>query len=174
MSRAQSNNTPRRHYVRAAILCLTLLVLLSACENSTDPFIGFGGDGAITATQAGGNWSFTVQRTSTLGCTSGSLANGQALTAHLDVLADGTVVTATSTWQRPPETLVRPLSGVITLSTGFASLFMAASAGSSAAMELRGTMTSAGAFTGTLTDPAPGSFQVFGACSYSASGTKTG
>lgn len=159
--------------MRAAILCLTLLVSLSACENSTDPFIGFGGDGAITAAQASGNWSFTVQRTSTLGCTTGSLANGQALTAQLSVLADGTV-TATSTWQNPPSTEIRPLSGAITLSTGFASLFMAASAGSSAAMELRGTMTSAGAFTGTLTDPAPGSFQVFGACSYTASGTKTG
>jgi hypothetical protein len=154
-------------------LCLTLFVSLSACENSTDPFIGFGGDGSITATQASGNWTFTVQRTSTLGCTTGSLANGQALTAQLNVLADGTV-TATSTWQNPPSTQPRPVSGAVTLSTGFADLFMAASPGSSAAMEMRGTITSAGAFTGTLTDPAPGSFQVFGACSYTVSGSKTG
>jgi hypothetical protein len=159
--------------VRPAIVCLTLLASLSACENSTDPFIGFGGDGAITATQAAGNWTFTVQRTSTLGCTTGSLANGQTLTAQLNVLADGTVP-ATSTWQNPPSTEVRPVSGAVTLSTGFADLFMAASPGSSAAMEMRGTMTAAGAFSGTLTDPAPGSFQVFGACSYTASGIKTG
>lgn len=159
--------------MRPAILCLTLFVSLSACENSTDPFIGFGGDGSITTAQASGNWSFTVQRTSTLGCTTGSLANGQALTAQLNVVADGTVTT-TSTWQNPPSTQPRPVSGVITLSTGFADLFMAASPGSSAAMEMRGTITSAGAFTGTLTDPAPGSFQVFGACSYTFSGSKTG
>lgn len=160
--------------MRPTIVCLTLLVSLAGCENSTDPFIGFGGDGAITATQAAGNWSFTVQRTSTLGCTSGSLVDGQVLTAQLNVLADGTIASANSNWQNPPSTLARPVSGAVTLSTGFADLFMAASAGSSAAMELRGTMTSAGALTGTLTDPAPGSFQVFGACSYTASGTKTG
>lgn len=159
--------------MRPAILCLTVLVSISACENSTDPFIGFGGDGAITATQAAGNWSFTVQRTSAP-CASGSLVDGQVLTAQLDVLADGTIVTTTSIWQNPPLTVVRPVSGAITLSTGFVGLIMAASTGSSAAMELRGTMTSAGAFTGTLTDPAAGFFPVFGGCSYTASGTKTG
>ncbi len=159
--------------MRPVILCLTLLVSLSACETSTDPFIGFGDDGSITATQAAGNWSFTVQRTSTLGCTSGSLVDGQALTAQLAVLADGTVTTG-STWQNPPSTQPRPVSGAVTLSTGFADLFMVASPGSSAAMEMRGLITSAGFFSGTLTDPAPGSFQVFGACSYTASGTKTG
>lgn len=159
--------------MRPAIFCVTLVVSLSACENSTDPFIGFGDDGSITATQAAGNWSFTVQRTSTLGCTSGSLVDGQTLTAQLAVLADGTLTTA-STWQNPPSTLPRPISGAVTLSSGFADLFLAASAGSSAAMEMRGTINSAGAFVGTLTDPAPGSFQVFGACSYTASGSKTG
>ena len=162
-----------RPYVRPAILCLTLLVSLSACETSTEPFPGFGDDGSITATQAAGNWSFTVQRTSTLGCTSGSLANGQTLTAQLTVLSDGTVTTG-STWQNPPSTQPRPVSGSVTLSSGFADLFLAASPGSSAAMEMRGTINSAGGFVGTLTDPAPGSFQVFGACSYTASGSKTG
>ena len=159
--------------MRPAILCLTLLVSLSACETSTDPFPGFGDDGSITATQAAGNWSFTVQRTSTLGCTAGSLANGQTLTAQLAVLSDGTVTTG-STWQNPPSTQPRPVSGAGTLSSGFADLFLVASAGSSAAMEMRGTMNSAGGFVGTLTDPAPGSFEVFGACSYTASGSKTG
>jgi hypothetical protein len=159
--------------VRSTIVCLTLLVSLAGCETSTDPFIGFGGDGAITATQAAGNWSFTVQRTTTP-CASGSLVNGQLLTAQLDVLADGTIATATSAWQNPPSNLVRPVSGAVTLSTGFVSLIMAATTGSSSAMELRGTMTSAGAFSGTLTDPAPGFFPVFGGCSYTASGTKTG
>lgn len=159
--------------MRPAILCLTILVSLSACETSTDPFPGFGDDGSITATQAAGNWSFTVQRTSTLGCTAGSLANGQTLTAQLAVLSDGTVTTG-STWQNPPSTQPRPASGAVTLSSGFADLFLVASAGSQAAMEMRGTMNSAGGFVGTLTDPAPGSFQVFGACSYTVSGSKTG
>jgi hypothetical protein len=159
--------------VRPTLFCLTLLLSVAACETSTDPFIGFGGTPGISQAQATGNWSFTVQQTSTLGCTTGSLANGQVLTASLDVLADGTLATATSIWQNPPTTVVRPLSGSINLSTGFTDLFMSSSAGSSAAMELRGTMTSVGSFTGTLTDPAPGSFQVFGACSYTATGNKT-
>ncbi len=158
--------------MRPAVFCLTLLLTVAACETSTDPFIGFGGTPGITVAQATGNWSFTVQRTSALGCSSGSLANGQVLTASLNVLTDGTLAT-TSFWQNPPTTIVRPLSGSISLGTGISDLFMAASSGSTAAMELRGTMTSAGSFSGTLTDPAPGSFQVFGACSYTATGNKT-
>jgi len=159
--------------VRRIVLLLTLLVSVAACETSTDPFIGFGGTPGITQAQADGNWSFTVQQTSTLGCTTGSLANGQVLTATMDVLADGTLAASTSFWQNPPTTVVRPLSGSIILTSGFTDLFMAAASGSSAAMELRGTMTSVGSFSGTLTDPAPGSFQVFGACSYTATGSKT-
>jgi hypothetical protein len=159
--------------VRKIVLCLTLLVSVAACETSTDPFIGFGGTPGLTQAQATGNWSFTVQRTSTLGCTTGSLADGQVLTASLDVLADGSLAT-TSFWQNPPTTLVRPLSGAVSLTTGIADLFMSASSGSSAAMELQGTMTSAGSFTGTLTDPAPGSLQVVGAFTYTATRSKTG
>lgn len=158
--------------MRPTLFCLTLLLSVAACESSTDPFIGLGGAPGITQAQATGNWSFTVQQTSTLGCTSGSLASGQVLTASLNVSADGTLA-ATSSWQNPPTTVVRPLSGVISLGTGITDLFMAASSGSSGVMELRGTMTSNGSFTGTLTDPAPGSFQVFGACSYTATGSKT-
>lgn len=158
--------------MRRTLFCLSLLLSVAACETTTDPFIGFGGTPGITQAQATGNWSFTVTRTSTLGCTAGSLADGQVLTASFNVLADGSLAT-TSFWQNPPTTLVRPLSGAINLGTGITDLFMAASSGSSAAMELRGTMTSNGSFTGTLTDPAPGSFQVFGACSYTATGTKT-
>ena len=159
--------------MRSTFLRLILFISIAACETTTDPFLGIGGTGGISAAQASGSWSFTVQRTSTLGCTAGSLADGQVLTAQLSVLADGTVAAATSTWQNPPTTLVRPLSGAVNLSTGFADLFMSPSTGSSASMELRGTMISVGSFTGTLTDPAPGSFQVFGACSYTATGTKT-
>jgi hypothetical protein len=159
--------------VRSTVLCLTLVVSLTACETSTDDLIGIGGGGGITAGQAAGNWSFTVHPTSTLSCTSGSLADGQVLTASLDVLSDGTL-SATSFWQNPPTTVVRPLTGAVNLSSGFADLFMVASSGSTASMELRGTMTAAGSFSGTLTDPAPGSFAVFGACSYSTTGTKTG
>ena len=112
------------------VLCLTLLVSVAACETSTDPFIGFGGTPGITQSQADGNWSFTVQQTSTLGCTTGSLANGQVLTATMDVLADGTLAASTSFWQNPPTTVVRPLSGSIILTSGFTDLFMAAASGS--------------------------------------------
>jgi hypothetical protein len=146
-----------------------LLATLAACETSTDPFIGTGGGAGLTAAQATGNWSFTVQRTSALACTSGSLANGAVLTAHLDVLSDGTLATSTSFWQN-----FRPLSGTVVLASGLTDLFMSAAAGSSAAMELQGTMTAAGSFSGTLSDPAAGSFAVFGACSYTVGGTKTG
>lgn len=159
--------------MRSTLFCLTLVVSLAACETSIDSLIGTPGGGDLTAAQATGNWSFTVQRTSALACTSGSLANGQVLTARLDVLSDGTLAT-TSFWQNPPTTLVRPLTGSVALASGLIDLFMSASAGSSAAMELQGTMTAAGSFSGTLSDPAAGSFQVFGACSYTVAGTKTG
>ena len=159
--------------MRSTPLCLTLLVSLAACETSTDSIIGTPGGGGLTTAQASGNWSFTVQRTSALACTSGSLANGQVLTARLDVLSAGTLA-STSSWQNPPTTLVRPLSGTVALSTGLSDLFMFASAGSNAAMELQGTMSAAGSFVGTLSDPAAGSFQVFGACSYTVAGTRTG
>lgn len=160
--------------MRSTVFCLTLLVSLAACETSTDTLIGTDGGGGLTAAQATGNWSFTVQRTSALACTSGSLANGQVLTAHLDVLSDGTLATSTSTWQNPPTTVVRPLTGTVALASGSTDLFMFASAGSNAAMELQGTMSAAGSFVGTLSDPAAGSFQVFGACSYTVAGNKTG
>ena len=159
--------------MRSTLLCLTLLVSLAACETSTDGLIGIPGGGGITAAQASGDWSFTVQRTSALACSSGSLANGQGLTARLEVLSDGTLATGTSSWQNPPTALVRPLSGGVALATGATDLFMFASAGSSSAMELQGTITAAGSFSGSLTDPAAGSFQVFGACSYTVAGTKT-
>jgi hypothetical protein len=159
--------------VRSTLLCLTLLVSLAACETTLDSIIGTPGGGGLTTAQATGNWSFTVQRTSALACTSGSLANGQVLTARLDVLSDGTLA-STSFWQNPPETLVRPLTGSVALASGSTDLFMFASTGSTAAMELQGTLTAAGSFSGTLSDPAAGSFQVFGACSYTVAGTKTG
>lgn len=159
--------------MRSTLLCLTLLVSLAACETSTDSLIGIGGGTGLTAAQAAGNWSFTVQRTSALACTGGSLANGQVLTAHIEVLSDGTLVTSTSTWQNPPTTVVRPLSGTVDLTSGSTDIFMSASSGSNAAMELQGTMSAAGSFSGTLSDPAAGSFQVFGACSYTVAGTKT-
>ena len=159
--------------MRPAIFCLTILVSLSACENSTDPFIGFDGGGAITAAQATGNWSFTVQRTDPVTCAGASLANGSVLLARLDVLSDGTLG-ATSNWRESPTGLVRPLSGAVTLSSGTTTLIMSGSGGSSSAMDLVGTMTAAGTFTGTLRDPRAGSFPVFGDCGYTATGGKTG
>lgn len=160
--------------MRRIVLCLILLVFSSACENTTDNIFGVGGGGnAVTQALASGNWSLTLQRTTTLACT-GALANGQILTVHLDVAADGTMTASTSTWQNPPTTLLRPVTGSVRFSDGFTDLFLSSSGGSSAAMELRGTMTSNASFSGTLTDPAPGFSPVFGTsgCEYTASGTK--
>ncbi|MDP9202826.1 MAG: hypothetical protein M3P26_12950 [Gemmatimonadota bacterium] len=157
--------------MRSTVLCLTLLVSVAACETSTDPFIGFGGSGGITVAQVTGNWSFTVHPTSALACSSGSLADGQVLTAHLDVLAGGTLSSGTSFWQGPSSTTLFPLSGSVNLSNGITALILAASSGS--AMDLAGTMTSAGSFSGTLGDPRAGFLPVFAACSYTTTGSKT-
>lgn len=160
--------------MRRIVLCLAVLAFSSACENTTDPIFGVGtGGNAITQAQASGNWSFTLQQTTTLACT-GALSNGQILTVHLDIASDGTVNAGTSTWQNPPTTLLRPVTGSIRFSDGFADLFLSSSGGSSSEMELRGTMTSSATFSGTLTDPAPGFSPIFGSsgCEYTATGTK--
>jgi hypothetical protein len=169
----QSSRKSRRLHVRRVFLCLTLAVV-TACEGTTDPFGGFieGGGGAVTAAQASGNWSFTVQRTTTFPCTS-ALASGQTIATHIDVLSDGSLNT-TSIWSNPLSSAVEPLDGAVTLTNGLVDFTL--SLNSSTAMELTGTMSSAGAFTaGTLRDPAPGSFQVFGTdgCQYTVSGVKT-
>ena len=163
--------------MRSIVTCLALLtVVAAACENSADPFIGLtgGGGGAITQTQAAGDWSFTLRKTATLPCTGGSLPDNQVLTAHVDVLADGRLSATTSSWATSPAGSVGPLTGTVRLSDGFSDLILSASSGSAAAMELRGTITSVGTFTGTLTDPAPGFSPMFsvGGCEYTASGTK--
>lgn len=156
--------------------CLTLLVIATACETSTDNLIGIGGGGggAVTQAQVAGDWSFTVRKTTTLPCTGGSLADGQILTSHLDAGSDGTINAGTSNWQNPPTTLIRPLSGAVRLTDGFTDLILSASAGSASAMELRGTLASSGTFTGTVTDPGPGFTPMFGSsgCEYTAAGTK--
>jgi len=161
--------------VRNIVLCLTMVLFISACETSTDPFIGFGGGGGLAQADAAGNWSFTLHPSITPACASGSLLDGQLLTMHLDVLSDGTVAPATSSWQNPPTSSIRPINAgsSVTLSSGFTDLFLGGSAGSGTEMELRGTMNSAGSFSGTVSDPNPGKFPVFGACSYSATGVKT-
>ena len=163
--------------MRPIALALTLLGIATACENSNDPFlfgIGGGGGAAVTTAQASGNWSFTVRKTTTLPCTGGSLADGSVLSAHLDVLADGTVNTSTSSWQHSPATVVFPLTGTVSLSTGAADLIFSGGSGSGSGMELRGTIAPAGTFTGTLTDPGAGLTPMFsaGGCEYSTSGTK--
>ena len=163
--------------MRPIALALTLLVLATACENSNDPFlfgIGGGGGGAVTQAQASGDWTFTLTRTTTLNCTVVSLADGSRLTAHLDVLADGTVNTSTSSWQNPTTSVVFPLSGIVTLSTGHTDLHLSGGSGSGTGMELIGTTSATGTFTGTLTDPDPGLSFMFSSngCEYSTSGTK--
>ena len=164
--------------MKRTLICLTTMVLFAACENSTDPLLGIvsGGGGALTAAQATGSWLFTLQRTTTLPCSS-ALASGQQITAQLFVLSDGTMGT-TSSWQNPISGAVETVSGGVTLSSGITDLtFAAPSVNGTAGMELRGTMTSGGVFTGgTLTDPAGSAFsQVFGSggCDYSVTGTKT-
>lgn len=157
--------------MRSIAIALSLIVLTAACEQTNDPFLfGIGGSGGLTQAQASGNWSFVVTQ-SALACASGSLATGQAVTASLDVLTDGTLSTA-STWQNPLSAASLTISGSITLGTGITDLFLSSSSG--AEMELRGTVTSTGTFAGTLTDPAAGFLPVFSACGYTVTGTKTG
>jgi hypothetical protein len=161
--------------VRPITVALTLLVLTAACENSADPLLfgqGGGGGGAITQAQAAGDWSFTVTKTTTLPCTVVSLADGSRLTAHLDVLADGTLNSATSSWQNG--SVVFPLSGSVRLSDGITSLILSSGTGSASGMQLNGTITPTGTFTGTLTDPASGLSPMFSTlgCEYSTGGSK--
>ncbi|MGH9419186.1 MAG: hypothetical protein ACRD3J_04370 [Thermoanaerobaculia bacterium] len=159
--------------MRRIFLCLTLAVF-TACESTTDPFGGIieGGGGAITAAQASGNWTFTVQRTTTFPCTA-ALTSGQSIATNIAVLSDGSLST-TSSWANPVSSGVEALDGVVSLSNGLVDFML--SVNTSTAMELTGTMSSAGTFSvGTLRDPAPGSFQVFGSdgCQYTATGVKT-
>ena len=160
--------------MKRLVLSLTTIVLFNACETSTNPLDGLlGGGGGLTAAQATGNWSFTLSRTSTLACSPPALASGVVISAHLDVLSDGTVAT-TSSWLNPISSAVEPLTGSVDLTSGATSLFFAISG--SAAMELvPGTITSSGTVTGTLTDPGAGLAPVFASdgCQYSVSGIKT-
>ena len=162
--------------MKRLVLCLTTMVLLAACETSTDPLGGFlGGGGAITQAQANGNWSFTVQRTNTFPACTNPLANSSVITANLVVLSAGTL-DPTSSWLNPISTVVQPLSGSVDLTSGASLLHFAAPAVSgSAQMEITGTMTASGGLTGTLRDPEPGFSQVFGTggCEYTVNGIKT-
>jgi len=163
--------------VRPTAIVLTLLVLTAACETSTEPgFFGIGGGGGtpVTAAEATGNWSLTLRRT-TVVCNGGFLADLTVITAHLDVLADGTVNGATSTWQTSSTTtIVFPVTGRVTLSTGDTKLILTGGNGTQKGMELRGGVTASGTFSGTLQDPAAGLFPIFSGqeCNYSAAGTK--
>ena len=159
--------------MKRLVLCLTTIVLFGACENSANPLGGFlSGGGSLTATQATGNWRFTLTRTTTLACSTPALASGSVINSHLDVLSDGTVGT-TSSWLNPISLAVEPLSGSVNLTNGAVRLTFALSA---RAMELfPGTMTSSGTVAGTITDPAAGLSPVFASdgCQYSVSGVKT-
>lgn len=157
-----------------------LLAAVTACESSTDPIGGIGGEppggGAITQTQATGDWTFTLDRTSTLSCSGGSLPDNQVLIARLDVLSTGGLTTTTSNWRASPSTTVRPLEGVIRFTDGFGNLTLFGSSARTTGMELRGTFTAAGGFSGTVTDPDAGLTSPFGGggCEYLASGVRTG
>lgn len=160
--------------MRRLVLCLTTIVLFGACESSTNPLEGLlGGGGALTQAQATGNWSLTVQRTTTFPACTNPLASGSAITARLQVVSDG-VLAGTSSWLNPISTVVLPLTGSVNLTNGAIDLHFAG-ASSSAQMELLGTMTASGTLSGTLRDPEPGFTQVFGTggCEYTATGVKT-
>ena len=164
--------------MKRILYMVTLTALVTGCEASTDPIDGVGGGppggGGITQAQATGDWAFTLDRTTTT-CPAGSLPDNQVIIANLDVISNGTLLGTTSGWSASPSTTVRGLDGGLSFTTGFATLMLRGTAANTA-MELRGTFTSAGAFTGTLSDPAPGEFPVFssGACAYTAVGVKTG
>lgn len=160
--------------MRPISIALTLLVLIAACENSNDPFLfgqGGGGGGAVSQAQITGNWSFTINKTATLPCTGGSLSDGTRVSAHIDVLADGTLTSA-STWTNPSSGAVSPLTGRVTTASGVTDLTL--SGGASSGMELTGTMSPSGTFNGTLHDPQAGLTPMFsaGGCEYATAGTK--
>jgi hypothetical protein len=154
------------------------MVLFAGCENSAGTLFGVinGGGGGLTAAQATGSWTFTVQQNSTFPACTAPLASNQTILANLSVLSAGTL-SATSSWVNPLSGAVQPLTGAVALTSGLTDLFFAAPAvRAGAEMELSGTMTAAGGFTGTLTDPASGFSQVFGTggCAYDVAGIKTG
>ncbi|MDQ6871053.1 MAG: hypothetical protein M3037_03455 [Gemmatimonadota bacterium] len=160
--------------MRRLVLCLTTIVLFAACENSANPLDAiFGGGGALTQAQATGNWSLTVQRTTTFPACTNPLANGSVIAAHLDVGSSG-VLAGTSSWLNPISKVVFPLTGSVNLTNGATDLHFAG-ASSSAQMELLGTTTASGTLSGTLRDPEPGFTQLFGTggCEYTVSGIKT-
>jgi hypothetical protein len=159
--------------IRVVAVGLAVISVAAACESSTDPLFGFpgGGGGAITQAQAAGTWNLTLTKTTTLACTGGALADGSIIPVNLSLQSDGTATT-TSTWRSVTSGALLPVSGTVRFSDGFTDLIL--SSGGSG-MELRGTMTSTGTFSGTITDPAPGFTPVYGTggCEYNAPATKS-
>lgn len=158
--------------IRVVVTCFAVIFVAASCETTTDNLIGFpgGGGGTVTQSEASGTWSLTLTRTSTLACAGGALADGSVVAVNLTVQSDGTAAT-TSTWRSPSSGALLPLSGSVQFSSGVTDLIL--SSGGSTAMELRGTITSAGAFSGTITDPAAGFTPVYGTgCEYNAPGSK--
>jgi hypothetical protein len=167
--------------MKRILLSVALATALTACEGTTDPFGGVGGggggSGAITQAQASGDWSVTLRRTTTLSCSGGSLPENQVLLLHLDVVNNGTLTTATSTWRASPSATVRALAGTVNFTSGATNLTLFASAtNATSGMELTGTLTAGGTFTGTVVDPAAGLTPVFSGngCEYTATGVRTG
>lgn len=168
--------------MKGILYIAALAAVITGCDATTDPIGGVGGPGtgggAITQVQASGDWSLTLRRTTTLSCTGGSLPDNQILLMRLDVINNGTLTTATSTWRASPSATVRALAGTVNFSTGLTNLTLYASAtNTSSGMALSGTLTAAGSFTGgTVTDPDAGLTPVFSGngCQYTATGVKTG
>jgi len=167
--------------MKRILLSVGLVIALTGCEGTTDPFGGVGGggggSGAITQAQASGDWSITLRRTSTLACSGNSLPENQVLLLHLDVVNNGTLTTATSTWRASPSAIVRALAGTVNFTSGATNLTLFASAtNTTSGMELIGTLRAAGTFSGTVVDPAAGLTPVFSGsgCEYTATGVKTG
>ena len=125
----------------------------------------------MTQAQASGTWTLSLTKTTTLACTGGALADGSIIPVNLSVQSDGTA-TNTSTWRSVTSGALLPVSGSVRFSDGFTDLILSSGA---SGMEMRGTVTSSGTFTGTITDPAPGFNPVYGTggCEYNAPGSKS-
>ena len=160
--------------IRVVATCLVVISVAAACENSTDPLLGFpgGGGGSVTQADASGGWSLTLTQTTTLACTGGALANGTIIPLTLVVQSDGSVATSSS-WRSATSGALLPVSGSVRFADGVTDLIL--SSGSTQGMELRGTITANGTFNGTITDPAPGLAPVYGTggCEYNAPGSKS-
>lgn len=120
------------------------VALLLACGSNTGP-------SGLTAATVTGTWDLNVT-----GCLTGDLP------VRLSAASDGALTSAVNAWTNDESLgFFRPLDGTVTLSSGAAEFHMWSDAQHTDALLFTGTLTSAGALSGTVTDPMPGYGPIF-------------